>query len=223
MWVFLFNIEFKSFTGSIFHLQIQIGEISPSQEAFQSLLRYIYYGETKLPPQDALYLFQAPCFYGLSNNRLAAFCKYSLEHNITYENVLQTLEASDITKIYDIKDYALRLIVKDFTKVAHLPKIGGLSRELLLEIIRAVADSQGEFLTRISLNTDIWNLVLLWPALQLLMAWLQIAGGRSGSNASVLEEEERDGDEVLEGDQRSSSIVISEAVCDDCKCNCEYE
>lgn len=68
---------------------------------------------------------------------------------------MQTLEASDITKIYDIKDYALRLIVKEFTKVARLPKIGALSRELLLEIIRAVADSQCEFLTRISLNTDI--------------------------------------------------------------------
>lgn len=138
-----------------FCLQIQIGEISPSLEAFHSLLRYIYYGETKMPPQDALYLFQAPCFYGLSNNRLHAFCKYSLEHNITYENVLQTLEASDITKIYDIKEYALKLIVKDFAKVARLPKISGLSRELLLEIIRAVADSQGEFLTRININTDI--------------------------------------------------------------------
>ncbi|XP_014086570.1 leucine-zipper-like transcriptional regulator 1 homolog [Bactrocera oleae] len=150
-----FQGMFRSFTPPDNTVNIQIGEISPSQEAFQSLLRYIYYGETKMPPQDALYLFQAPCFYGLSNNRLAAFCKYSLEHNITYENVLQTLEASDITRIYDIKDYALRLIVKDFTKVARLPKIGALSRELLLEIIRAVADSQGEFLTRISLNTDI--------------------------------------------------------------------
>ncbi|XP_054727948.1 leucine-zipper-like transcriptional regulator 1 homolog [Anastrepha obliqua] len=150
-----FQGMFRSFMPPDNTVNIQIGEISPSQEAFQSLLRYIYYGETKMPPQDALYLFQAPCFYGLANNRLAAFCKYSLEHNITYENVLQTLEASDITKIYDIKDYALRLIVKDFTKVARLPKIGSLSRELLLEIIGAVADSQGEFLTRISLNTDI--------------------------------------------------------------------
>lgn len=136
-------------------MQISIGDILPSVEAFQSLLRYIYYGETKLPPQDALYLFQAPHFYGLSNNRLLSFCKYSLEHNITYENVLQTLEASDYTKIVDIKEHALKLIVKDFARVARLPKISGLSRDLLLEIIRAVADSHGEFLTRISINTDI--------------------------------------------------------------------
>ncbi|EDV99564.1 leucine-zipper-like transcriptional regulator 1 homolog [Drosophila grimshawi] len=150
-----FQGMFRSFMPPDNTVNIQIGEISPSLEAFHSLLRYIYYGETKMPPQDALYLFQAPCFYGLSNNRLHAFCKYSLEHNITSENVLQTLEASDITKIYDIKDYALKLIVKDFAKVARLPKIAGLSRELLLEIIRAVADSQGEFLTRININTDI--------------------------------------------------------------------
>ncbi|XP_002059045.3 leucine-zipper-like transcriptional regulator 1 homolog [Drosophila virilis] len=150
-----FQGMFRSFMPPDNTVNIQIGEISPSLEAFHSLLRYIYYGETKMPPQDALYLFQAPCFYGLSNNRLHAFCKYSLEHNITSENVLQTLEASDITKIYDIKDYALKLIVKDFAKVARLPKLGGLSRELLLEIIRAVADSQGEFLTRININADI--------------------------------------------------------------------
>ncbi|KAH8339575.1 hypothetical protein KR074_011814 [Drosophila pseudoananassae] len=150
-----FQGMFRSFMPPDNTVNIQIGEISPSLEAFHSLLRYIYYGETKMPPQDALYLFQAPCFYGLANNRLHAFCKYSLEHNINDENVLQTLEASDITKIYDIKEYALKLIVKDFAKVARLPKIAGLSRELLLEIICAVADSHGEFMTRININTDI--------------------------------------------------------------------
>lgn len=48
----------------LFILQIQIGDISPSQEAFNSLLRYIYYGEIRMPPEDSLYLFQASCFYG---------------------------------------------------------------------------------------------------------------------------------------------------------------
>lgn len=150
-----FQAMFRSFMPPDNTVNIQIGEISPSIESFNSLLRYIYYGETKLPPQDALYLFQAPCFYGLSNNRLHAFCKYSLEHNITYENVLQTLEAADFTKITDIKEYALKLIVKEFAAVARLPKMTGLSRDLLLEIIRAVADAHGEFLTTISINTDL--------------------------------------------------------------------
>ncbi|XP_037815863.1 leucine-zipper-like transcriptional regulator 1 homolog [Lucilia sericata] len=146
-----FQAMFRSFMPPDNTVNISIGDILPSVEAFQSLLRYIYYGETKLPPQDALYLFQAPHFYGLSNNRLHSFCKYSLEHNITYENVLQTLEASDYTKIFDIKEHALKLIVKDFARVARLPKISGLSRELLLEIIRAVADSHACFTIPIGL------------------------------------------------------------------------
>ena len=42
----------------------------PSRQAFDSLLRYIYYGEVVMPPEDSLYLFSAPYFYGFSNNRL---------------------------------------------------------------------------------------------------------------------------------------------------------
>ncbi|XP_055388552.1 leucine-zipper-like transcriptional regulator 1 homolog [Condylostylus longicornis] len=155
-----FQAMFRSFMPPDNIVNIQIGEISPSLEAFMSLLRYIYYGETKLPPQDSLYLFQAPSFYGLSNNRLHSFCKYSLEHNITVENVLQTLEASDITKVQDIKEYALKLIVKEFATVARLPKMRTLNRELLLEIIKSVADAHGEYLmtqdiSSISINTDL--------------------------------------------------------------------
>lgn len=51
------------------HDQIQIGDISPSQEAFTSLLRYIYYGEIRMPPEDSLYIFQASCFYGNTDKR----------------------------------------------------------------------------------------------------------------------------------------------------------
>jgi len=42
----------------------------PSRQAFDSLLRYIYYGEVTMPPEDSLYLFSAPYFYGFNNNRL---------------------------------------------------------------------------------------------------------------------------------------------------------
>ena len=42
----------------------------PSQQAFDSLLRYIYYGDVTMPPEDSLYLFSAPYFYGFANNRL---------------------------------------------------------------------------------------------------------------------------------------------------------
>jgi len=52
----------------------------PSRQAFDSLLRYIYYGDVTMPPEDSLYLFAAPYFYGFTNNRLqvcqscAMFC-----------------------------------------------------------------------------------------------------------------------------------------------------
>ena len=50
--------------------QISIGEMVPSRQAFDSLLRYIYYGDVTMPPEDSLYLFSAPYFYGFTNNRL---------------------------------------------------------------------------------------------------------------------------------------------------------
>ena len=51
-------------------LQIAIGEMVPSLQAFNSLLRYIYYGDVTMPTEDSLYLFPAPYFYGFSNHRL---------------------------------------------------------------------------------------------------------------------------------------------------------
>lgn len=113
-----------------------------------------------MPPEDSLYLFQAPCFYGFTNNRLQAFCKHNLEHNIHFQNVLQILEASDKMNVPDIKNYALTMIVRDFSLVARLPKMQNLSRELLLEVIEAMADVLGEIrfkqdLTMISIHSDI--------------------------------------------------------------------
>ena len=68
---------------------------SPFQQAFDSLLRYIYWGDVTMPPEDSLYLFSAPYFYGFTNNRLQAFCKQNLEMNVSVNNVVQILEASD--------------------------------------------------------------------------------------------------------------------------------
>ncbi len=61
----------------------------PSRQAFDSLLRYIYYGEVSMPPEDSLYLFSAPYYYGFTNNRLQAYCKHNLEMNVSFENVIQ--------------------------------------------------------------------------------------------------------------------------------------
>ena len=112
----------------------------PSRQSFQSLLRYMYHGDVKMPPEDSLYLFTAPSFFIFSNNRLHVFCKQNLERNVRVDNVLQILEAADNSHTQDMKRYALNLIVKHFTKVAPLPNLKTLSKELLLDIIQAKAD-----------------------------------------------------------------------------------
>jgi len=90
----------------------------PSLQSFDSLLRYIYYADVNMPPEDSLYLFSAPYFYGFTNNRLQAFCKQNLEMNVTFENVIQILEAADSMQATDMKNYALGLIVHHFPKVS---------------------------------------------------------------------------------------------------------
>lgn len=135
-------------------MQIQIGDVRPSIESFHALLKFIYYGHTNMSTEDSLYLFQAPSFYGFTNNRLQAFCKHNLEHNITFDNVLQILEAADKMHVSDIKDHALQIVVHNFNQVIKQPKMQNMSRELLLEILMAIADSVGvEGLNR-ALNQD---------------------------------------------------------------------
>nr|CAD7395293.1 unnamed protein product [Timema cristinae] len=96
--------------------EIQIGEIIPSRQSFDSLLEYIYYANVTMPPEDSLYLFTAPYFYGFTNNRLQVYCKQNLERNVTFVNVIQILEAADQMKATDMKKYALSLIVHHFCK-----------------------------------------------------------------------------------------------------------
>jgi len=93
----------------------------PSLESFRSLLRYIYYADILMPPEDSLYLFTAPVFYGFTNNRLQAFCKQNLEMNITFENVIEILEAADRMQATDMKKHALNLIVHHLSKVGNYP------------------------------------------------------------------------------------------------------
>ena len=49
---------------------ISIGEMIPSKQSFHSLMRFIYYGDVGMPPEDSLYLFTAHAFYIFTNNRL---------------------------------------------------------------------------------------------------------------------------------------------------------
>ncbi|XP_064254850.1 leucine-zipper-like transcriptional regulator 1 [Passer domesticus] len=134
-----FEAMFRSFMPEDGQVNISIGEMVPSKQAFESMLRYIYYGEVNMPPEDSLYLFAAPYYYGFSNNRLQAYCKQNLEMNVTVENVLQILEAADKTQALDMKRHCLHIIVHQFTKVSKLPNLRSLSQLLLLDIIDSLA------------------------------------------------------------------------------------
>lgn len=46
---------FRSFMPEDGQVNISIGEMVPSKQAFESMLRYIYYGEVNMPPEDSLY------------------------------------------------------------------------------------------------------------------------------------------------------------------------
>uniref|UniRef100_A0A4W3IP35 Leucine zipper like post translational regulator 1 n=1 Tax=Callorhinchus milii TaxID=7868 RepID=A0A4W3IP35_CALMI len=135
-----FEAMFRSFMPEDGQVNISIGEMVPSRRAFESLLRYVYYGEVNMPPEDSLYLFSAPYYYGFTNNRLQAYCKQNLEMNVTVENVLQILEAADKTQALDMKKHCLYIIVHHFTKVSKLPNLRSLSQALLLDIIESLAN-----------------------------------------------------------------------------------
>lgn len=48
---------FRSFMPEDGQVNISIGEMVPSRQAFESMLRYIYYGEVNMPPEDSLHPF----------------------------------------------------------------------------------------------------------------------------------------------------------------------
>lgn len=50
---------FRSFMPEDGQVNISIGEMVPSKQAFESMLRYIYYGDVNMPPEDSLYPSQS--------------------------------------------------------------------------------------------------------------------------------------------------------------------
>ncbi|KFM82844.1 Leucine-zipper-like transcriptional regulator 1, partial [Stegodyphus mimosarum] len=64
--------------------------------------------------------------------------------NVTFENVIQILEAADKIQAFDMKKHALNMIVHHFSKVARLPRFRLLSRPLLLDILDSLADEMSD-------------------------------------------------------------------------------
>lgn len=55
---------FRSFMPEDGQVNISIGEMVPSRQAFESMLRYIYYGEVNMPPEDSLHPHPQGCSPG---------------------------------------------------------------------------------------------------------------------------------------------------------------
>lgn len=122
-------------------IQVKIGEIVPSLQALQSLLRYIYYGNVDMPPEDSLYLFSAPAYYGFTNNRLQAFCKQILETDVSHTNVFKILIAAERINAIEMKKHALDIIVANYKDLFRLPLLKDLPRNLLLDILGAMGEN----------------------------------------------------------------------------------
>ena len=120
-------------------VEITLGKVVPSQEAFQSLLKYIYYGEVSMPPEDSLYIFSAPNFFGFSNARLQNFCKCNLERSVDLSNVVKLLEVSDNISLNTMKQHCLKLITRHFPSLISQPEFRELSKELLLDVLETLA------------------------------------------------------------------------------------
>eukprot|EP01137_Pigoraptor_chileana_P036747 Opistho-2@32857 len=125
-------------------VNIMIGDVLPTTQAFASLLRYIYHGSVDMSAEDSMYLFSSPHFYGFTNDRLQVFCRHNLEENVSGDNVLQILEAADRIHAIDMKQHAITVIVREFPKVARRPKMRELKKSLLIDILEALSSRMEE-------------------------------------------------------------------------------
>lgn len=77
-----FEAMFRSFMPEDGQVNISIGEMVPSKQAFESMLRYIYYGDVNMPPEDSLYPSQSQTVL-CSFTRLKGFLRQDLLQNWT--------------------------------------------------------------------------------------------------------------------------------------------
>ena len=139
-----FEALFRSFMPENHEVEITFGKAMPSFPAFMSLLRFIYYGEIRMPPEDSLYIFSAPNFFGFTNLRLHNHCKASLEKDVSMDNILTMLEVADKIQVHTMKKRCLVMIARKFPEVVKQPYFRDLKRELLLDILDILADRMAQ-------------------------------------------------------------------------------
>lgn len=134
-----FEALFRSFMPENHEVEITFGTVVPSLSAFMSLLKYIYCGEISVSPDDSLYIFSAPNFFGFTNTRLHDYCKASLERDVNQSNVLKILETADTINLQVMKKHCLDMIAAHFPNIVQQRYFRSLRRELLLDIFDILA------------------------------------------------------------------------------------
>lgn len=139
-----FEALFRSFMPENHEVEITLGNVVPSLSAFISLLKYTYYGEINISPEDSLYIFSAPNFFGFANSRLHSICKASLERDLDQSNVLRMLETADTIDLQVMKKHCLDMIAAHFPNIVQQKYFRSLRRELLLDIFDILASRMVE-------------------------------------------------------------------------------
>ncbi len=134
-----FEALFRSFMPENHEVEITFGEVVPTLRAFRALLKYVYCGEIDISPEDSLYVFSAPNFFGFTNSLLHSSCKAILEENVTQDNVLNMLETSDAIDMQVMKKHCLEMISSHFPDIVQRKYFRGLRREILLDILDILA------------------------------------------------------------------------------------
>lgn len=134
-----FEALFRSFMPESHTVRVTFGKNVPSMQAFLSLLRYVYHGDVKMPPEDSLYIFSAPNFFGFSNARLHSYCKANLERNVNETNVVRILEVADSIDLQLMKRHCLSVISGRFPAFVRQADFRSLPRGLLLDIFDVLA------------------------------------------------------------------------------------
>jgi N-acetylneuraminic acid mutarotase len=140
-----FEALFRSFMPANLQVDIAFGKNVPSTCSFHSFLKYVYYGEVEgIPPEDALYVFSAPNFFGFSNSRLHSCCKAIIEQNVCLENVVPLLEVSDLISVTEMKEHCLELIAQHFPLLIHRHDFRNLTKPLLLDVLEALSQAKSK-------------------------------------------------------------------------------
>jgi len=111
--------------------------------AFRALLRFLYAGDDilrVLEPHTAMYLIEAPSFYGLTNLRLKYFCELCVRDAFNKSHILQLFEASSRLGVEAIRSEALDFIIANYPAVASLPGLELLDKALLVDILKGLAE-----------------------------------------------------------------------------------